>query len=83
MKEALGAVLGAQADQVIQSILADSAGLSDRRQDALIEVLIGMIVAALERDRSDADFVSRLDRCVERLRSAGMARLSQSGGAGS
>ena len=75
----LGSQLGARTHDVFTRILAESANLTDPGREALVEILLGMTVAVLDSGRSETDFVSRLDRCAESLRSAGMARLSKPG----
>lgn len=50
---------------------------NEKGRDALVDLLIAMIVAVEKREGTDTEFVSRLDTCAERLRSAGMAARRQ------
>jgi flagellar biosynthesis/type III secretory pathway protein FliH len=79
VNEVLGAAFVQQTHALVAQAQSKFDPSNDRARDALVDLLIAMIIRVLGSKGSEAEFVSRLDNCVERLRSEGMASRQRSG----
>lgn len=76
ISDILGADIIKDTNAIVTRAFAKIGNESDQGREALVDLLIAMIVAVLGREGTESEFVSRLDDCAERLRSAGMAGRS-------
>ena len=78
--EILGPEIIKDTNAIITRAFAKTGAENEQGREALVDLLIAMIVAVLGRDGTENEFVSRLDDCAERLRSAGMAERGRGDG---